>query len=117
MTTVSATVKCLPPGNAPTTGEVNECNAYLREEIAALNPGTVILALGTVAHQAVLKALKLKASAHPFSHGAEHRLINGLILMDCYHSSRYNMNTGRLTDAMFRRVFDRIAARLRGGKG
>lgn len=110
---ITNAVKCLPPQNAPTTGEINECNAYLRDEIAALKPGTVILALGTVAHQAVLKALMLKMGAHRFAHGARHELPNGLILIDSYHSSRYNMNTGRLTEAMFRQVFDKVSASVR----
>ena len=110
---ITNAVKCLPPQNAPTTDEINECNAYLRDEIAALKPGTVILALGTIAHQAVLKALGLKAGAHRFAHGAEHRLTHGLILIDSYHSSRYNMNTRRLTEAMFRQVFDKVSASVR----
>jgi len=109
---ITNAVKCVPPQNAPTTGEINECNGYLRSEIAALKPGTVILALGTIAHQAVLKALGLKAGAHPFAHGAEHTLTGGLTLIDSYHSSRYNMNTRRLTEAMFRQVFDKVSAHV-----
>ncbi len=114
---ITNAVKCLPPQNAPTTSEINECNAYLRGEIAALKPGTVILALGTVAHMAVLKALGRKAGAHPFAHGAEHRLPNGLTLIDSYHSSRYNMNTRRLTETMFRQVFDKVSANIRAEHG
>lgn len=110
---ITNAVKCVPPKNAPTTREINECNAYLRSEVAGLKAGTVILALGTVAHQAVLKALGLKAGAHRFAHGAKHRLPNDLILIDSYHSSRYNMNTGRLTEAMFRRVFDKVSSSVR----
>ena len=111
---ISNAVKCLPPGNRPLPDEVRRCNRYLAREISALPPGAVIVALGTVAHCAVLRALSLKTGAHRFAHGAEHALAGRLTLLDSYHCSRLNTNTGRLTPAMFARVFAR-ARHLIGG--
>ena len=100
-------MKCLPPGNRPLPDEVRRCNGYLARELAALAPGAVIVALGAVAHGAVLRALSPKAGARRFAHGAEHSLAGGLTLLDSYHCSRLNTNTGRLTPAMFARIFAR----------
>ncbi len=111
---ITNAVKCLPPQNKPTGREIATCNAYLAGEIAALRDGAVILALGTIAHQAVLRALGLKQKDHPFGHGAEHALPQRRWLIDSYHCSRYNTQTGRLTEAMFREVFATIRARLAG---
>jgi len=105
-------VKCLPPQNKPLPEEVRECNAYLREELAALASGTAILALGTVAHQAVLRGLGLRLADHAFAHVAQHDLGGGLRLFDSYHCSRYNTNTRRLTTAMFEQVFAAINIHL-----
>ena len=102
-------VKCLPPDNKPLPVEVRTCNAFARAELAAMPNLRVIVALGTVGHGAVLMALGLKPSAARFSHGARHEL-DGLVLYDSYHCSRYNQNTGRLTASMFRSVFARAAA-------
>jgi uracil-DNA glycosylase len=104
---ITNAVKCLPPENRPETGEVANCNPFLAAELRTLPRGAVILALGTLAHNAVLRALGLKASAHRFGHGAEHAL-DGLTLVDSYHCSRYNTQTRRLTPEMFRAVFHRI---------
>lgn len=101
---VTNAVKCLPPQNKPTGGEARQCNAYLRAELVDLGPGSLILALGRVAHGAVLMALDLKAGTHPFAHGASHDLPDGRRLLDSYHCSRYNTQTGRLTTAMFEAV-------------
>jgi uracil-DNA glycosylase len=101
-------VKCVPPENKPETGEIKRCNAYLKAELAALPSGTAILALGLIAHKAVLMALGLKATAYPFAHDARHDLPGGLKLYDSYHCSRYNTQTRRLTPEMFRAVFSRI---------
>lgn len=98
---ITNAVKCVPPENKPAGDEVNRCNAYLRSELQALPNGAVILALGQIAHKAVLKALDLKQSAHPFGHGNRHQLASGCWLLDSYHCSRYNTQTGRLTEAMF----------------
>ncbi|HSG65165.1 MAG TPA: uracil-DNA glycosylase [Gammaproteobacteria bacterium] len=98
---ITNAVKCVPPQNKPTTAEVNTCNAYLAAEIQALPEKAVILALGAIAHRAVLKALGLTGSRFPFAHGAVHALPAGW-LVDSYHCSRYNTQTRRLTADMFR---------------
>ena len=109
---ITNAVKCLPPRNKPESGEVNRCNGYLRAELAALPPKAAILALGRVAHAAILKALLLPQQAYPFAHGARFRLSAGLKLYDSYHCSRYNTQTRRLTAAMFDEVVGAIAADL-----
>jgi uracil-DNA glycosylase family 4 len=100
---ITNAVKCLPPQNKPTTTEVNTCNAYLVSDLATLPGGAVVLALGTVAHRAVLRALQLKLARYRFAHGAVHVLPAGW-LVDSYHCSRYNTQTGRLTAEMFHAV-------------
>ncbi len=111
---ITNAVKCLPPVNRPEGGELAACNGYLAAELAALPAGAVILALGNVAHAAVLKALRLKASAHRFAHCARHLLPDGRRLYDSYHCSRYNTHTRRLTEAMFHAVFAAIEDDLKG---
>jgi uracil-DNA glycosylase family 4 len=98
---ISNAVKCLPPDNKPTGAEVRNCNPFLARELAADGAPRVLLALGKVAHSAVLQALHLRASAYPFGHGASHALPDGRRLLASYHCSRYNTNTRRLTPAMF----------------
>ena len=110
---ITNAVKCLPPANRPLPEEVRRCNGYLAAEIRALPEGAAILALGLIAHQAVLMALDLKRSAHCFTHGARHALPGGPTLYDSYHCSRYNTQTRRLTPQMFRSVVDAIRADLR----
>jgi len=105
---ITNAVKCLPPENKPTGAEVKNCNPFLRAELDALSEGAVVLALGVVAHHAVLKALALKPSAFRFGHGAEHVLPGGRRLIDSYHCSRYNTQTGRLTTEMFQSVLARV---------
>ncbi len=104
---ITNSVKCLPPGNKPATAEVRRCNRYLERELARLPPGAVIVALGGIAHGAVLRALGLPLPRPRFAHGAEHALPGGRILLDSYHCSRLNTNTRRLTTRMFGRVFAR----------
>jgi len=104
---ITNAVKCVPPQNKPVGAEVRNCNDFLGAELAAAAPGGVILALGGVAHGAILKALGLKLRAFPFGHGNEHRLDDGRWLVDSYHCSRYNTQTRRLTTTMFRRVVRR----------
>lgn len=111
---ISNAVKCLPPANKPGPDEVRRCNPYLVREIHSLAAGAVIVALGRVAHGAILRALALKPGAFRFAHGAEHRLPGGRTLLDSYHCSRLNTNTGRLTPAMFRRVFARARHLIAG---
>jgi uracil-DNA glycosylase family 4 len=110
---ITNAVKCLPPENKPTGIEINTCNNYLANELAALPASTIILALGNVAHQAVLKALKLKVGNYKFGHAARHVLPNGQVFYDSYHCSRYNTQTKRLTEAMFHAVFKSINNELK----
>ncbi len=99
-------VKCVPPENKPVGAEINNCNGFLRAELAS-GQYRVIVALGGIAHNAVLKALGYVQSAYRFGHDRLHALPDGLLLLDCYHCSRYNTQTKRLTEAMFRAVFQR----------
>ena len=110
---ITNAVKCLPPDNKPVGAEVNECNAYLAQEIVGLAEGSVLLALGGIAHRAVIKALGLRQAAFKFAHGAWHD-VGALSLIDSYHCSRYNTNTGRLTAPMFEAVFADARRRLDG---
>ncbi len=107
---ITNAVKCLPPQNKPTGVEIRACNAFLTHEIAGSTETRVIVALGRIAHDAVLRALGLKARDAVFSHGAEHALHDGKVLIDSYHCSRYNTQTRRLTPAMFDAVFSRAVA-------
>lgn len=109
---ITNAVKCLPPENRPRPDEVRRCNAYLREEINVLPDGAAILALGVIAHGAVLAAIGARGFLHPFRHGARHTLARGRVLFDSYHCSRYNTQTKRLTPAMFRGVFEAIHQHL-----
>jgi len=109
---ITNSVKCLPPGNKPTPDEVRTCNRYLAADLATMPESGAVLALGRIAHEAALIALAARRSDYPFVHGARHTLPNGLALFDSYHCSRYNTNTGRLTRAMFRDVFDAIGSHL-----
>ena len=106
---ISNAVKCLPPDNKPDTIEIRRCNAFLVADLAQ-SGRRVVLALGLVAHAATLTALGLKKSHVKFAHGAEHVLPDHTVLIDSYHCSRYNTNTGRLTTAMFEAVFARARA-------
>jgi len=105
-------VRCVPPGNRPTPSEIATCNRFLAAEFGAMPALRVVLALGAIAHQAVLRAKGLRQAAHRFGHGAVHALPGGITLADSYHCSRYNTNTGRLTEAMFFSVFETIAQLL-----
>jgi uracil-DNA glycosylase family 4 len=104
---ITNAVKCLPPENKPIGVEVNTCNSFLENEIACLGKQFVILALGGIAHKAVLKALNLKIKEHEFAHAALHEIGAQKWLLDSYHCSRYNTQTGRLTERMFFDVFDK----------
>lgn len=107
---ITNAVKCLPPANKPQPDEVRRCNAHLKVELASLPPNASILALGTIAHQAVLMAFDLRRASYPFAHAARHCLPNGRTLFDSYHCSRYNTQTRRLTGEMFDAVFSAIRA-------
>ncbi|MGH8283185.1 MAG: uracil-DNA glycosylase [Gammaproteobacteria bacterium] len=101
---ITNAVKCVPPQNKPSTAEILTCNRYLRAELETLPSSAVILALGRIAHEAVLRALELKPRLFTFRHSAQHRLDGKRILLDSYHCSRYNTQTRRLTTAMFETV-------------
>lgn len=106
---ITNAVKCLPPENKPLPAEIRTCNRYLSAELKRLDSVRVVLALGTVAHEAVLLGLGLKRNAAPFGHGNEFTLPDGRTLIDSYHCSRYNTQTRRLTGEMFRTALQRAA--------
>lgn len=109
---ITNAVRCVPPENKPTPAEAATCNPFLVSEIAAMKNLKVILSLGLTSHQAVLKTLKQKQSAFKFGHGAEHR-IGDITLLDSYHTSRYNVQTGRLTQAMFGQIMAQARVLIR----
>jgi len=101
---ITNAVKCLPPGNKPVGAEINTCNAFLANELALLQAGSVVMALGGIAHRAIVKAKGERQADYKFAHAAVHEL-GGVRLLDSYHCSRYNTNTGRLTEPMFDAIF------------
>jgi len=105
-------VKCLPPQNKPLGEEIKNCNAFLYQELVSMPADGLVIALGTIAHNAVLKALGLRQSAYAFGHNRRHDLPDGLSMIDSYHCSRYNTQTRRLTPEMFHEVFAQARARL-----
>ena len=109
---ITNAVKCLPPANKPEPAEIRACNRYLAAELAGSPELRVILALGQVAHKAVLMATGLKQGALRFGHGLRHHLPDGRVLIDSYHCSRYNTQTRRLTEAGFHDVFRTIRHEL-----
>jgi uracil-DNA glycosylase family 4 len=104
---ITNSVKCLPPANKPLPAEIKECNAYLKAELEHSCSARVILALGAIAHVAVLRAYGLPVAGFRFAHAAEHSLGAGRVLLDSYHCSRYNTQTRRLTTEMFEAVIAR----------
>lgn len=110
---ITNAVRCVPPENKPETVEIKTCNRFLREEIAAMPNLKVILVLGGIAHKAVLMAQGLKQSHSAFAHGAVDKLPSGVALLSSYHCSRYNINTGRLTVAMFHSVMEKVQGLLK----
>lgn len=109
---ITNAVKCLPPQNKPEPAEIRTCNRYLASELQRSTEVRVILALGNVAHKAVLMALGLKQSACVFTHNTRHALPDGRVLIDSYHCSRYNTQTRRLTPESFHDVFRSVRAEL-----
>jgi uracil-DNA glycosylase family 4 len=106
-TRITNAVKCLPPENKPLPLEITACNAYLRAELAQSPEVRAILALGAIAHAAVLRACDVRPSQFRFVHGAEHPLSGGRVLLNSYHCSRYNTQTRRLTAEMFKIIIGR----------
>ena len=105
---ITNAVRCVPPQNKPLPAEIRTCQAFLNASFAHFDKLNVIIALGHIAHDAVIRACGGKLSAHPFGHGRQHRIVDAgreLTLLDSYHCSRYNTNTGVLTEAMFEAVF------------
>jgi uracil-DNA glycosylase family 4 len=109
---ITNAVRCVPPQNKPEPAEIQACGRFLAAEMARLPGLRAILALGSIAHNAVLAVRALKRARHPFGHGTIHELPDGIVLADSYHCSRLNTNTGRLTPAMFEAVIGSLAERL-----
>ena len=109
---VTNAVRCVPPENKPTGAEVRSCRPFLVAEMEAMPRLRVVVALGGIAHKAVLAAIGRPQNTAPFAHGALHSLPGGRTLADSYHCSRYNTNTGRLTPEMFAAVFADVRHRL-----
>jgi len=112
---ITNSVKCLPPANKPLPVEVKECNAYLRAELKQSPGARVFLALGAIAHAAVLRAFDLPNAKFRFAHGAQHELGDGRLLLDSYHCSRYNTQTRRLTTPMFEAIIEKARDLALGG--
>ena len=110
---ISNAVRCVPPLNKPIGAEVNSCGNFLKHEIGSMLNLRCILALGGLSHGAILSTLGQKKSKFKFAHGAIHIVPIGLTLVDSYHCSRYNTNTGRLTKKMFESVFLKVQEQLR----
>jgi uracil-DNA glycosylase family 4 len=109
---VTNAVRCVPPENKPETTEIATCNGFLAAEVSSMTRLKTIVALGAIAHGAVLRAIGARKAAFPFKHGAIHALPTGTVLADSYHCSRYNTNTGVLTTEMFEAVFSAVRRRL-----
>ncbi|MFA7440123.1 MAG: uracil-DNA glycosylase [Sphingomonadaceae bacterium] len=101
---ITNAVRCVPPGNKPVPAEIHACRPFLFNSLRGMPNLQVVLALGEIAHQSAVKVLGGKLPKVRFAHGAVHQLHTGYVLVDSYHCSRLNQNTGRLTDAMFRDV-------------
>ncbi|EGY01485.1 uracil-DNA glycosylase superfamily [Nitrospirillum viridazoti Y2] len=105
---ITNAVRCVPPENKPTPEESHTCRPFLVAELEAMTKLKAVVALGSVSHTSVIRTFGLRQAAHPFGHGAQHDLGGGVTLFDSYHCSRYNTNTGRLTDTMFEDVFKAV---------
>ncbi|MCC7304721.1 MAG: uracil-DNA glycosylase [Alphaproteobacteria bacterium] len=105
---ITNAVRCVPPENKPTPAEINQCLGFLKDEFAALKNAKVILSLGSISHNSVVRACGGKLTDFKFKHGAVHDMPNGKVLVDSYHCSRYNTQTRRLTEEMFHGVFEKI---------
>lgn len=111
---ITNAVRCVPPANKPTTAEIKTCRPFLTARMSSLHNIRIVLALGRIAHDSVVTSRGMKKSAVPFGHCRVHDLGDGLTMVDSYHCSRYNTNTGRLTPDMFNAVFDEIKDQLSG---
>jgi uracil-DNA glycosylase len=106
---ITNAVRCVPPENRPSGAEINACRRFLAAELDEPSP-RVVLPLGGIAHGSVVRAVGLPLRATPLRHGAVYRPLQAPILAPSYHCSRYNLNTGRLTPAMFTALFRRVRA-------
>ena len=109
---ITNAVRCVPPQNKPERAEIAACGRFLAAELAASPSVKAILALGAIAHDAVLATKGMRRARYKFAHGAMHELPDGTLLADSYHCSRLNTNTGTLTPQMFETVIARLAERL-----
>ncbi len=105
---ITNAVRCAPPQHKLETSDKLNCLPFLAAEIAAMPKLRILLAIGAKAHDSILQGLKLKPGRYPFRHGALHALENGLTLADSFHTSQYNVNTGRITPAMFEEIVSKI---------
>lgn len=112
-TALTNAVRCVPPENKPVGAEIATCRRFLKATIARYSGLRAIVTLGTIAHQSTVRALDLRVADHPFGHGARHQA-GRLAIFSSYHCSRYNTNTGRLTEEMFVEVFRGVKAFLDG---
>lgn len=106
-TAISNSVRCVPPQNKPLPEEINTCRRFLIATIAEMTNLRAIVTLGAIAHQSTMKTLGVRLAAHPFKHGAQYK-IGGFTIFPSYHCSRYNINTGVLTEEMFVSVFNNV---------
>jgi uracil-DNA glycosylase family 4 len=104
---ITNAVKCLPPDNKPVGAEINTCNSFLASELQLLPAGAVVVALGGIAHRAIIKAMGLRQADYKFGHAALHD-VGSFRVLDSYHCSRYNTNTRRLTEEMFDAIFAQV---------
>ena len=109
---ITNAVRCVPPQNKPLGGEITQCRPFLKSRIEQNKKLKVIMALGRIAHESTLRSQDKKLKDYPFKHGTRHSLDQGIVLIDSYHCSRYNLNTRRLTKPMFQDVFDAIREEL-----
>ncbi len=109
---ISNAVRCAPPENKPMPAEVTACRCFLAKLMGEMPRLRVVLALGRIAHESVVRAAGLRMTAHKFAHGARHTLPPDVTLIDCYHCSRYNTSTGKLTAAMFTQIFAAVRETL-----
>lgn len=111
-TAITNAVRCVPPENKPVGAEIATCRSFLVPTIARFPKLRAVLALGSIAHQSTVRALGQRVAACPFKHGGQ-LPAGGVTLFSSYHCSRYNTNTGVLTETMFVKVFSDIAEFLR----
>ena len=114
-TAITNAVRCVPPENKPVAAEINTCRQFLSATIAGMDRLEAIVTLGKISHDSTIRALGARVAAHPFRHGGRSD-IEGLAVFSSYHCSRYNTNTGRLTEDMFVDVFRQVNGYLRSSE-